>query len=133
MSSPLSRASSRWLIISLLRKSSTGIVFLSFRSRLPADCTDRRSRPKGVSYLPLNRPQALPIRSTLDGGHAPQRVGHEPPLDHAHERGPLWLVGEPGGRRRTPRMTPSCPRGATLPGTVRVRRGYDASSFLSTS
>jgi hypothetical protein len=44
-------------------------------------------RSKGISYLPLNRPQALSVPSTLDGfGHAPQGVGLEPSLEQAHER-----------------------------------------------
>src|SRR5215208_295070 len=86
MSFPLSRASSRWLIISLCRKSSTGIV-ISFRFRLSVDCTDRLTRSKGISYLPLNRLQALSVPSTFDGcGYAPHGGGSEPSLDQAYER-----------------------------------------------
>src|SRR5215217_4522167 len=59
----------------------------SFQSWLSVDCTNRLMRSKGISYLPLNRPQALSVPSTLDGrGYAPHGSGSEPSLDQAHER-----------------------------------------------
>src|SRR5215212_8662075 len=114
MSSPLSRASSRWSIISLCRRSSRGIVAL-----LPVLVVG------GLYGSPeaFQGDFASAIESTTSsiGSLHPRRLwscssGSRPrtasgPAVRTEDL--LWLGGEPGGRRRRPRRTPSPPHGTT--------------------
>src|SRR5215211_5079455 len=114
MSSPLSRASSRWLIISLCRKSSTGIVLLlpvsivrglygspdafqgGFVSAIEATTNF-------IGSLHLRRPRLC------SESRRQQTVSES----GAQTETQLWPAGGPGGRRRTLRRTPSRLHGAT--------------------
>jgi hypothetical protein len=80
--------------------------------------------PKDKGCGGMNRPRALSVPSTLDSfDHAPQRVGHELPLDQPHEqltRPGQWVcragaedglrsIQEPWSTYRLPRTGPSSP------------------------
>src|SRR5215217_7201592 len=119
MSSPLSKASSRWLIISLCRKSSNGIVVLlpvlvvsglyespdAFQGDFVSALEQTTSF---IGSLHLGRPRlcsAWKRQRTVSGSGARTEI-------------PLWPAGGPGGQRRTLRRTPSRPHGATPQCTV---------------
>src|SRR5215208_7786210 len=114
MSSPLSRASSRWLIILLCRKLSTAIVTLlpvlivsglygspeAFQGDLVSALEQTTSF---IGSLHLRRPRlcsAWRRQRTVSGSGARTEI-------------PLWPAGGSGGQRRTLRRTPSRPHGAT--------------------
>src|SRR5215211_8801370 len=86
MSSPLSRASSRWLIILLCRKSSTGIVVLlpvSIVSGLYGSPDAFQGDFVSAIEQTTSFIGSLHLRRR---GYAPHGGGSEPSLDQAHER-----------------------------------------------
>src|SRR5215208_8246693 len=114
MSSPLSRASSRWLIISLCRKSSTGIVVLlpvsivsglygsadAFQGDFVSAIEQTTSFIGSLHLRRLRLCSAWRRQRTVSGSGVRKEI-------------PLWPAGGTDGRRRTLRRIPSRLHGAT--------------------
>src|SRR5919112_5707271 len=103
MSSPLSRASSRWLIISLCRKSSTGIVVL-LPVLVVSGLYGSPDPFQGHFVSSIDRPRALSVEELTLGGPGANRF-YEPSMRLVCPSRP----GRPGLSKTTGGEPPATP------------------------